>query len=104
MDTIDRAELQQLVETGRGRVVLTLGPLAYARAHIPGSETFADVGSALEQLPRDADIVVYDSGAACSSSRRALRVLRSRGYDRVRRYAGGLEDWQGAGLPLACTA
>ena len=100
MDTIDRTEMQQIVERGRVRLVLTLGPAAYGQAHIPGSETFDDLTSALRKLSRDEEIVVYCSGPACSSSRRAQLLLRSRGYERVRRYAGGLEDWHRAGLPL----
>jgi rhodanese-related sulfurtransferase len=30
----------------------------------------------------------------------ACRFLKARGYARVRRYAAGLEDWEGAGYPL----
>jgi rhodanese-related sulfurtransferase len=31
----------------------------------------------------------------------ASRILKARGYERVRRYAGGLEEWAREGYPLA---
>jgi rhodanese-related sulfurtransferase len=30
----------------------------------------------------------------------ASRMLKARGYTRVRRYAGGLQEWESAGHPL----
>ena len=35
-----------------------------------------------------------------SASRMASKVLKDLGYERVRRYAGGLEGWASAGHPL----
>lgn len=104
MHTIDRSELQALLDGDAAvRVVMTLGPDRYRAAHIPGTETFASVDEGLDSLGADEDIVVYCSGPACPSSRAAYRLLESRGYRNVRRYAGGLEDWHRAGLPLEGT-
>ncbi|HSK27856.1 MAG TPA: rhodanese-like domain-containing protein [Jiangellales bacterium] len=105
MDTVEREELRRIVEEDRGvRVVLTLGPDAYAQAHIPGSESFPDLDSALRELSPEDDVVLYCSHAACSSSRRAARRLQDRGLTRVRVYRGGLADWHAAGLPLQGSA
>lgn len=104
MRTIDRSELQALLDRDAPvRVVMTLGPDRYRAAHIPGTETFASVEEGLTSLRADDDIVVYCSGDACASSRAAYRLLESHGFRNVRRYAGGLEDWAGAGLPLSGT-
>jgi rhodanese-related sulfurtransferase len=102
MEIIDREALQQLLDSdAESRVVMVLGPLRYHQAHIPGSETFGSIEEALDELQPDEDIVVYCSGTECFASSLAHRILRSRGYERVRRYPGGLADWAAAGLPLA---
>ena len=43
---------------------------------------------------------MYCSDPACVASQYAYRALVDRGYMNVRRYAGGLSDWNAAGLPL----
>jgi rhodanese-related sulfurtransferase len=49
------------------------------------------VQEALEALDPKDEIVLYDSGPPCPTSRLAFRILKAHGYKRVRRYAGGLE-------------
>ena len=49
--------------------------------------------------PED-EIVVYCSNMDCLSSVALYRDLVRRGYRSVRRYSGGLLDWEDAGLPL----
>lgn len=102
MHTIDRTELQQLLAADRPvRLVMVLGPARFAQAHIPRSETFADMHEALADLAPTEEIVLYCAGPACPASARAYRMLTSRGYRKVRRFIGGLEEWNEAGLPLA---
>jgi rhodanese-related sulfurtransferase len=55
---------------------------------------------ALEALDPEEEIVLYDSGPPCPASRIACRVLKGHGYERVRRYIGGLAEWVSAGHPL----
>jgi rhodanese-related sulfurtransferase len=43
---------------------------------------------------------VYCSNVDCLSSVALYRELVRRGYRNVRRYSGGLLDWEDAGLPL----
>ena len=101
MNTIDLHDLHRLVASDQPvRLVMALGPHRLAQAHIPGSETFSDIAQALDVLDPDEDIVVYCSGPACQASARAQRLLNARGYRNVRRFAGGLEEWDAAGLPL----
>lgn len=48
-------------------------------------------------LSKDAAIVVYCAGPACSQSREAAAKLTSLGYSKVEAFEGGLEDWKKAG-------
>ena len=44
---------------------------------------------------------MYCAGATCHSSEGVARELKEMGYSKVRRYAGGKQDWIDAGLPIA---
>ena len=101
MDLIDTKELKAKLDRGDGfKLVMTLGEWEYRTTHIPGSIRVSTVEEALETLDPEDEIVLYDSGPACTASRMALKILKARGYERVRRYAGGLEAWASAGYPL----
>ena len=81
-------------------LVMTLGEWEYRTMHIPGSMRVSTVQEALEALDPEDEIVLYDSGPICPASRMAFRILKDHGYERVRRYAGGLEAWETAGYAL----
>ena len=101
VDLIDTKELKAKFERGDGfKVVMTLGEWEYRTIHIPGSMRVSTVQEALEALDPEDEIVLYDSGPSCPASRMAFRILKDHGYERVRRYAGGLEAWETAGYPL----
>ena len=46
------------------------------------------------------EIVVYCSDVYCAASIYAYRALERRGYTNIRRYAGGIAEWEAAGYPL----
>lgn len=99
--TISRDELQARLDAGEDvKLVMTLHEWAYRAARIPGSLHFATVDEAYAALDPEDEIVVYCSDPACVASQYAYRALVDRGYMNVRRYAGGLSDWNAAGLPL----
>ena len=99
--TIGRDELKAKLDRGDDvRLVMALNRWAFDAKHIPGSlhfdtpeELYASVG------PED-EVVVYCSNVDCLASVALYRDLVRRGYRDVRRYAGGLLDWEDAGLPL----
>jgi rhodanese-related sulfurtransferase len=100
-DLIDTQELKAKLDRGDGfKIVMTLGEWEYRTTHIPGSMRISTVQEALEELDPKDEIVLYDSGPSCPASRLAFRILKDHGYERVRRYAGGLEAWATAGYPL----
>ena len=99
--TIGRAELKGMLDRGDDfRLVMALGRWAYDAKHIPGSLQF-DTPEALYAAVRpDDEVVVYCSNVDCLASVALYRDLVRRGYSKVRRYSGGLMDWEDAGLPL----
>ena len=48
----------------------------------------------------DTLVVVYCANPECESSVEVTQRLLELGYRNVLHYAGGKEDWRGAGLPL----
>jgi len=82
------------------KLVMVLSEWAYRSKHIPGSMHIATPEEALARLAKDDDIVVYCSGYNCIASVNAYEYLVRHGYTHVRRYAGGIIDWEEAGYPL----
>jgi rhodanese-related sulfurtransferase len=99
--TISRDELRAKLERGdRFTLIMALNRWAFDAKHIPGSVHF-DTPEALYAAVRPEDeVVVYCSQVDCLSSVAMYRDLVRRGYRNVRRYSGGLLDWEDAGLPL----
>ena len=54
----------------------------------------------LAALKKDDEIVVYCSNVACLGSVAAYYHLVDHGYTNVRRFAGGLIEWEDAAQPL----
>lgn len=101
MRTIAREELKQKIEQGEKLAFwMASDPQIYQKVHIPGSEVFQRRDS-LEKVDPDGEIIVYCINQVCYTSFVLYAYLRSQGYTNVRRYSGGIEDWEAAGYPLA---
>jgi rhodanese-related sulfurtransferase len=101
MKLISREELKRkLDERENFKLAFVLGDWQYRAMHIPGSLNLYRPQDALKALDRDDEIVVYCSNEACPASIAAYYFLVDHGYKNVRRYAGGLVDWDNAGYPL----
>jgi rhodanese-related sulfurtransferase len=101
MALIGTEELKEKLDPGDNfKLVMVLGEWEYRAKHIPGSLRVSKVEEGAEALDPDDEIVLYDSGPYCVASRMAYRMLKDNGYQHVRRYAGGLEEWESAGHPL----
>lgn len=100
--TIDRDELRRKLEAKdpRLKLVMALGEWEFRAKHIPGSLHFKDADEMLATLRKDDEIVVYCTNPPCRASIAAYHRLVQEGYANVRRYSGGIEDWEGAGFPL----
>ena len=99
--TISRAELKAKLDRRENfKLIMALNRWAFEAKHIPGSLHF-DSPDELYEAVRPADeVVVYCSNVDCLSSVALYRELVRRGYRNVRRYSGGLLEWEDAGLPL----
>jgi len=66
--------------------------------HVPLDKVGAETREA--DIPKNAEIVVYCAGPKCPQSRLAAEKLLKLGYDNVRAYEGGLEEWKQAGYSV----
>jgi len=99
--TIDREELKRKLDRGDPlKLIMALNRWAFDAKHIPGSLHFDTPDQLLAAVRPDDEVVVYCSNVDCLSSVALYRDLVRRGYANVRRYSGGLVDWEEAGLPL----
>ena len=101
MKIIEREELKEKLDRGDNfKLVMVYGEFAFQAKHIPGSINISRVEDVQDKLDVDDEIIVYCSNVSCIASQFAYQALVSNGYKDVRRYAGGLEDWEAAGYPL----
>ncbi len=99
--TISRDELKAKLDRGDDvRLVMALNRWAFEAKHIPGSLHFDSPAELYAAIRPDDQVVVYCSAVDCLSSVALYRDLVAHGYRNVRRYGGGLLDWEEAGLPL----
>ena len=82
------------------KLVFTLGEWHFKAMHIPGSILIDSPEKAVVQLDRNDDIVVYCASESCPASVMAYHALKSSGFPNVRRFAGGLQEWQEKGFKL----
>ena len=101
MEVISREELKEKIDQNDDfKLVMALGELAYRAKHIPGSLHTSTPEALLGMLAKTDDIVVYCSNPSCIASVAVYQYLVGHDYQHVRRYSGGLEDWEAAGYPL----
>ncbi len=94
METITTSELRAILsENFEGLLIDVREPDEYAVAHIEGSRLIplATLPGELENLPVDGEILIH-----CKSGRRSARaveLLLSHGFTRVKNVAGGIDAW-----------
>ena len=99
--TIEREDLREELARGNDiKLVMSLNEWAFQAKRIPRSVHFNTPDELLAALKKDDEIVVYCSNPECLASLAVYHRLVDHGYTNVRRYAGGLVDWENAGLPL----
>ncbi len=98
---IDRDELKAKIERGdEFKLVMVLNEWAFNAKHIPGSVNVTSAEDAAALLEKDDEIVIYCSDSRCIASKVAFDQLSEAGYTNVRRYAGGIAEWEDHGLPM----
>jgi rhodanese-related sulfurtransferase len=97
---IGRDELRaKLARDDRTKLVMASSDWAFDTKRLPGSLHFKTTQQMLAALRPDDDIVVYCSNVDCRASLNAIKRLLEHGYKNVSHYAGGIIDWESAGLP-----
>jgi rhodanese-related sulfurtransferase len=101
MNLISREELKKKIDNNdEFKLVMTLGDFAFNAKHIPGSIQIDNEEKATKLLSLEDEIVVYCSGPNCKASIYTYSLLAKAGFTNIRRFAGGLEEWEDAGYPL----
>ena len=97
---ISKEELKQKIESGVPPLLVDARlkyPYEHSTLRLPGAIRFPAGGPA-PALPRDRDVVVYDSDPNELASSRVAAELIRQGY-RATALAGGITDWIAANLP-----
>jgi len=106
---IHTSEAKQLFGDGAKTLFVDVrDPKEFKSGRIPKAVNIpADtIEARLNDLPRDRNIVLYESGRSsgdiCAAGRAAGRALLGRGFpfERVKVYQDGLAAWEKAGLPV----
>jgi rhodanese-related sulfurtransferase len=105
LEHLDRDELRRKIEDGDDFVLVDArSPIAFAHAHLPGAVNLTRQWVAERAAWRirdlDTETIVYCTNVECDAAEMVAALLVDRGYRNVRHYAGGIEDWVEAGLPL----
>jgi rhodanese-related sulfurtransferase len=105
MKKITSEELKQrLEEQGSSlKLINALDPRQFELMHIPRSLNLTQREQIVEELQKDDDIVVYCTNEVCYRSRVLYTILEEMGYRKVRRFSGGLEEWDRMGFPVEGT-
>ena len=98
---ISKEDLKQRIDSGAQPVLVDARlkyPYEHSTVKLPGAIRYGPGGSTTASLPRDREIVVYDSDPnELASSQVAAELLRQ-GYRAVA-LKGGIVDWLAANLP-----
>jgi rhodanese-related sulfurtransferase len=101
MGAITREELKEKLDRGDDfKLVNCLHDWMFRAKRIPGSIHFESLQDALTTLDRKEEIIVYCSNSGCTASVLVYQQLIDHGFQNIRRYAGGIADWEDAGYPL----
>ena len=98
MELISRDDLKEKLDRGDGfKLVMVLEDWQFRAMHIPGSVHIPVDTITNDVLHLKDEIVVYCAHESCPSSMLAYNRLTACGYKNVRRYAGGILDWNRSG-------
>jgi rhodanese-related sulfurtransferase len=98
---LTRQQLQSKIASGQPfKLLMAVSDFGFRVKHIPGSIRVTTEPSTFSWVAKDADVVIYCSDVDCRYSRRVLERMQDSGYVHLSHYAGGLTDWEAAGLPI----
>ncbi|HEU5234146.1 MAG TPA: rhodanese-like domain-containing protein [Terriglobales bacterium] len=108
MKSITREELKQAIDRGDVILIDARSPEKFLKSHLPAAVNIP-AGQAAELAARsipdkNAAVVTYCVNFTWKLSEQLARELQALGYQDVRIYEEGRQDWMNAGLPLEGSA
>ena len=101
MNLITCDELKQKIDKGDDfKLIMTYPEYGFKMKHIPGSLNIFTRDGASDLIDPSDEIVIYCTNINCAASMNAYHLLEESGFKNVRRFAGGLDDWEAHGYPL----
>ncbi len=101
MEIITKEELKSKLDNKHEfKLIMTLGAFHFMAKRIPGSVFYDKPEVFVSKLQKNEEIVVYCTDELCVASQIAYNILVSNGFTNVKRYSGGLNEWEKAGYPL----
>lgn len=101
VETITTEELEEKFGNDEDFILVdVLGEEYFEKGHIPGAVNipFGRIAkTALQEMEKDDDIVVYCKNTKCSASPKAAEKLEDLGFENVKDYEAGIEGWKDAG-------
>jgi rhodanese-related sulfurtransferase len=100
---ISIADLKQAIADKKVTVIDVNGASSYANGHIPGAVNFAAQKDSLASvLPADKNalVVAYCGGPACSAYKAAAKKAAEMGYTNVKHLSAGISGWKAANEKL----
>lgn len=97
---ITKEDLKQKLDSGAAPVLIDARlkyPYEHSTVRLPGAVRYAGEGP-LPSLPRDRDVIVYDSDPNELASSRVTAQLIRQGYHAAA-LKGGISEWLAANLP-----
>lgn len=98
---ISKEDLKQRLDSGASPVLVDARlkyPYEHSTVRLPGAIRFAGEGPP-PSLPKDREVIVYDSDPNELASSRVAAILIRQGY-RAAALKGGIVDWLEAKLPI----
>jgi 3-mercaptopyruvate sulfurtransferase SseA len=103
---VSLADMKRIWDEGAAYIIDARDTSEYAEGHIPGAinvpydrlPEYLDMLSS--EVPMDGEVIVYCRGPSCDFSDQLATELRILGYQNVRVFTGGWEQWTAAGYPV----
>lgn len=108
MNSISREELRRAIDHGEVILVDARSEEKFQKSHLPAAINIP-TGRGAELAPKlipdkNAALVTYCVNFTWKLSEQLARELQALGYQNVRTYQEGRQDWMSAGLPLEGSA
>lgn len=100
---ISIADLKKAIAEKSVTVIDVNGAASYANGHVPGAVDFSSAKADLAaKLPADKNalVVAYCGGPACSAYKAAAKKAAELGYTNVKHLSAGISGWKAAGEAL----